>query len=189
MSEETTIYLVRHAETAWNAEGRCQGRADAPFSAAGEAQLEQLAAELRDVAFDAAYTSPLARARATAATILAGRGLRAAQIPELAEIDYGVLQGTRFADWPAGLHEAWRANPWQITFEGGESLDDVRARVTPVLQRIVAAHPGETVLVSAHGHVNRILLLDLGVASGDFWSIEQANGSATRLAIAAEGVQ
>ncbi len=189
MSEETTIYLVRHAETVWNAEGRCQGRADAPFSACGEAQLRQLAAELRDVSFDAAYTSPLARARATAEAVLAGRHLRAAQIPELAEIDYGVLQGTRFSEWPTGLHEAWRADPWQIAFEGGESLRDVRARVTPVFQRIVSAHPGETVLVSAHGHVNRILLLDLGAASGDFWSIEQPNGSATRLTITEDALR
>lgn len=189
MNEETTIYLVRHAETAWNAEGRCQGRADAPFSEQGQAQLRRLAEELREVSFDAAYTSPLTRARATAESILAGRGLRAAQVAELAELDYGTLQGTRFAEWPAALHETWRADPWAIAFEGGESLHDVRARVTPVVQRIVGAHPGETVLVSAHGHVNRILLLDLGAASGDFWSIEQANGSATRLSIAAEGVR
>lgn len=183
MSTETTIYLVRHAETTWNAEGRCQGRADAPFSELGEQQLAALAASLEGVRFDAAYTSTLPRAQKTAAAILGTTGLRAASVPELAELDYGVHQGLLFTEWPSDLLAQWRADPWDVAFEGGESLHDVRRRAVAVLHRIAAAHPGETVLVSSHGHVNRLLLIELRATTRGFWDVEQPNGSVSILTI------
>ena len=57
------ILLVRHGETAWNREGRYQGRTDIPLSADGEAQVERLAVRLRDLPIHVAVASPLARAR------------------------------------------------------------------------------------------------------------------------------
>jgi broad specificity phosphatase PhoE len=178
----TIIYLVRHGETEWNAEGRCQGRADADFTAEGRDQLRSLAVELAAVAFDAAYTSPLRRAIRTADAILEGRDLRAREIADLAEISYGRLQGTRFADWPASLHDVWRSDPWSVTFPEGESLVMAEQRVLPVFEHIVGAHAGETVLVSSHGHVNRLILAAQQQRSrSDFWAIEQINGRAMRL--------
>jgi len=176
------IYLVRHGETIWNAENRCHGQADADFSDRGRAQIQSLAEELADITFDAAYTSPLARAVKTAEAILAPHRLRATPVPALAELSYGTFQGTRFADWPDELHQVWRTEPWQITFPEGESLAAVEARVVPAFERIVAAHPGHTVLVSAHGHVNRLILAaHQQRPRSDFWAIEQINGRATRL--------
>ena len=176
----TRIYLVRHGETAWNAAGRCQGRAHSDFTDRGRAQLEALAAALAGTEFDAAYSSPLERAVRTAERLLAGRGLRAATVPELAEFSYGTLQGTRFDEWPRDVHSAWRDAPWSVAFPGGESLAMVRDRMLPVLHTIVAAHAGETMLISAHGHVNRLILLDaLERPLTDFWSIRQTNGSVT----------
>ena len=182
----TRIYLVRHAETEWNAEARCQGRADAPFSALGEQQLASLAASLTDVEFTAAYTSPLRRAQKTAEAILAGTGLRAATVPELAELDYGERQGSLFEEWPAELFAKWRSEPWSVSFLGGESLHDVKARAVAALRRIVAAHPGETVLVSSHGHVNRVLLLELETSPRAFWDVDQPNGTVTILELSGE---
>jgi broad specificity phosphatase PhoE len=179
VSEPTTIYLVRHAETVWNAEDRCQGRAGAPFTPRGEQQLVALAESLRRVKFDAAYTSTLERARRTAEAILHGRGLRAVGVPELMEIDYGAYQGQLFSDWPAGALEKWRKDPWSVAFPDGESLHGVRARTVGVVRRIASAHAGETILVSAHGHVNRLLLAELVPDTREFWSIEQPNGSAS----------
>lgn len=187
MTETTTrapaiIYLVRHGETVWNAENRCQGQADADFSAAGRAQIAALALELADVDFDAAYTSPLPRAVRTAAAILEGRGLHALRVAGLSEISYGTLQGTLFNEWPGTLFEDWRRDPWSVSFPEGESLAMTEARVLPAFDRIVQSHSGETVLVSSHGHVNRLILaaLERRPRSG-FWSIEQVNGIATRL--------
>lgn len=178
----TVVYLVRHGETEWNAEGRCQGRADAEFTEAGRQQLRSLAAALFDVTLDAAYTSPLPRAVRTADAILEGRGLRARRVDDLSEISYGSLQGTRFADWPGSLHDTWRRDPWSVAFPDGESLAMAEARVLPAFETIVAAHPGETVLVSSHGHVNRLILAAYHAhPRADFWTIEQANGCATCL--------
>lgn len=174
------IYLVRHGETRWNAEGRCQGTADSEFSERGLLDLAALTASLADVEFDAAYTSPLRRAVRTAEHVLASRGLRAATVPELAELSYGSLQGMPFEEWPGDLDRAWRSDPWSVTFPAGESLAMVRDRVIPVFRAIVGAHVGETALVSAHGHVNRLILLEaLDRPATDFWKMEQRNGSTT----------
>jgi broad specificity phosphatase PhoE len=178
----TIIYLVRHGETIWNAEDRCQGQADADFSERGRAQIRTLADELATVRFDAAYTSPLVRAVRTAEAILGDRGVRARRVAALSEISYGTLQGTCFADWPGNLHETWRSDPWSVTFPEGESLAALEARVLPAFEQIVAAHPGDTVLVSSHGHVNRLILSAHNrLPRADFWSIEQVNGRAIRL--------
>jgi broad specificity phosphatase PhoE len=180
----TIVYLVRHGETKWNAEGRCQGRADAALTDAGEAQIRALATELATVTFDAAYTSPLRRAIRTVEAILEGRGLRARRVDDLAEFCYGALQGTRFADWPHGLHDTWRRDPWSVTFPDGESLAIAESRVLSALQRIVDAHPGDTILVSAHGLVNRLIMAaHQGRARDEFWSIDQLNGAVTRLEV------
>jgi broad specificity phosphatase PhoE len=180
----TIVYLVRHGETEWNAEGRCQGRNDAPLTKEGEAQIRALAAELADVPFDAAYTSPLPRAIRTAETILEGRRLRARRVNDLAEFCYGALQGTRFVDWPDDLHDRWRRDPWSVAFPDGESLPVAESRVLAAFRQIVDAHPGDTVLVSAHGTVNRLIVAAHQQRSRDeFWSIDQVNGAATLLAV------
>jgi broad specificity phosphatase PhoE len=180
VTEPARIYLVRHGETIWNAEGRCQGRRHSEFTRQGRTQIDALAASLADVDFDAAYTSPLTRAVHTAARILDGRGQRAMCADELSEISYGALQGTRFDEWPRELHMTWRSDPWSVEFPDGESLAMVRDRALPVFRSIVARHVGQRVLVSAHGHVNRLILLDqLDRPAEEFWKIEQRNGVAT----------
>lgn len=189
MNVDTTLYLVRHGETDWNAAGRCQGRADVPLNAAGLAQARELSERLSGLEFDAAYTSPLARARATAAEILRPHGLRAAGVPELVELSYGELQGTTTADWEPSFRAAWEATPWAVSFPAGESLAMAQARAVPVLERIVAAHPGETVLIVGHGHVNRLLALHLlGRELTEFWTIEQPNGAVLTLRVTPRGV-
>jgi broad specificity phosphatase PhoE len=174
---ETTIYLIRHGETDWNAEDRCQGTSDIPLNARGLAQAAALAELLRSLVFDAAYTSPLIRARQTADCVLRDTGVRAATVPELHEMSYGTYQGLAPNDWPAGEAARWAADPWSVTFPDGESLEHVHRRATPVLDRIVSAHAGETVFVSGHGHLNRVLLLHVrGSDRRDFWRIPQPNG-------------
>lgn len=184
-SELTCIYLVRHGETIWNAEGRCQGSSHSEFTVRGREQIDALAASLANIDFDAAYTSPLTRAVNTAARILGSRGQQATCAAELAELSYGSLQGTRFDEWPHELHAVWRSDPWSVSFPDGESLAMVRDRVLPVFRSIVAEHAGQAVLVSSHGHVNRLILLHvLDRPPADFWRIEQKNGTATLLEIA-----
>ncbi|MDB4875966.1 MAG: cobT [Gemmatimonadetes bacterium] len=172
----TSIYLIRHGETDWNALERCQGTLDIPLNARGVGQAEALRHALRDVAFDAAYTSPLTRARQTAACVLRDTGVRPVAVPELHEMSYGTYQGLAPNDWRAGDAAQWELDPWSVTFPDGESLADVHRRATPLLDRIVGAHRGETVLISGHGHLNRVLMLHALAERVDFWSIAQPNG-------------
>ena len=67
------ILLVRHGETAWNREGRYQGRTDIPLSETGQTQVATLGKRLASIAITIAYASPLSRAKNTAEAILAGR--------------------------------------------------------------------------------------------------------------------
>lgn len=179
--EPTTIFLIRHGETDWNRRGLLQGTSDIPLNGAGRRQAAELAERLAGVRLDAAYTSPLRRARDTAAAVLARHpGVALATVPELREISYGLWQGRGLA--PAGrcnpgLEWRWRGDPWGVRFPGGETLDEVRERAGAAWDRIAAAHPGQTVLVSGHGHLNRVLLIHaLQWPRGRFWEIEQPNG-------------
>jgi broad specificity phosphatase PhoE len=165
-----------------------QGTADVPLSEAGRAQAERLAAELRPVRLDAAYTSPLLRARDTAAAVCADRRIAVQILFDLHELSYGSWQGRDAAgceaDDPA-LYRAWRADPWSVTFPAGESLHGVDARARRALAWVTHTHPGGTVLVSAHGHLNRVLLIAVhGWPRGRFWELEQSNACCTMLDVA-----
>jgi broad specificity phosphatase PhoE len=174
----TTIYLLRHGETDWNAAGRCQGTSDIPMNAAGYTQVEALGRALAHVELDAAYTSPLIRTRETARVVLGARTIPVVAAPDLVELSYGDLQGTHSSTWDAEMRDAWDSDPWSVTFPNGESLAMVHARAVPALNRIVNAHAGQTVLVSSHGHLNRVLALHVHKRpAGDFWAVEQDNAS------------
>ncbi|MDB4949912.1 MAG: phosphoglycerate mutase [Gemmatimonadetes bacterium] len=175
------VYLIRHGETDWNRRGLYQGTTDVSLNDAGRVQARVLAEVLAGVRFDAAYTSPLRRARETAEAVMAGRGVQLGVLPELREISYGLWQGRGMVPagrCDAGLEWRWKHDPWSVRFPGGETLADVRRRAGPVLDGIAAAHPAETVLVSGHGHLNRVLLIHaLRLPERDFWRIEQANAA------------
>ena len=175
----TTIYLVRHGETDWNRHGLYQGTTDIPLNGDGERQARVLASRLHGIRWDAAYTSPLRRAIDTAEAVLNGSHIPARVVPDLREICYGLWQGR--GSEPAGrcspgLEWKWKHAPWTVRFPGGESLAEVRQRAGAAWDRIIAAHPGETVLVCGHGHLNRVLLIHaLAWPKERFWRIAQPN--------------
>lgn len=161
----TTLYLVRHGETEPNRLGIVQGRGlDAPLNAVGRTQAERLAAFLSDVPFRAAYTSTLRRAGETAEIVLNGRNgsVPLQRLDGLDEMNWGVYEGQAFrppvSDEIAGIKAAWERGRYDVGPAGGESVQEVRDRTVAALQRVVDAHPGENVLVVAHGRMMRILL-------------------------------
>lgn len=186
-----TIYLIRHGETDWNLRGIYQGTTDVPLNAAGRAQAEALGEQLRGVDFDAGYTSPLRRARATAQAVLGGTGVPLVEAPELREMCYGLWQGR--GSRPAGrcspgLEWRFRHDPWSVRIPGGETLHEVRARAARIWERVTGAHWGDVVLLSGHGHFNRVLLIHaLGWEPGRFWQIEQTNGGCWRITVPEDG--
>ena len=175
------ILLVRHGETAWNREGRYQGRTDIPLSADGEAQVRGLSVRLAHIPIAVAVASPLSRARRTAEAILDGRSTRLELDEGLAEISHGEWEGKLSSDVEAAHAEmlgAWRVRPDRDVpaGPGAETLGDVEARAWPVFERIANRLTGDdTALVAAHDAVNRVLLCRvLGLPLTRVWAFRQA---------------
>jgi len=89
----TTLLLVRHGETNWNAERRWQGHADVPLNDRGRKQARTLAEQLAGERIDVIYTSDLSRARDTADAVGARLGVEVVVDPDLREIDAGAIEG------------------------------------------------------------------------------------------------
>lgn len=155
--ELVTVLLVRHGESAWNALGRWQGQADPALSSHGEQQALRAARTLADRQIDRIVASDLQRARETASLIARHLGLAAPLLDRaLREVDVGEWTGlTRpqiEARWPQ-LMNAWARGRLERT-PGGESLTQVRDRVTRAIAAIVESERRRgvqsTVLVISH---------------------------------------
>ncbi len=152
----TTILAVRHGETAWNRESRIQGQLDIPLNALGQAQAQRLGRALAGERLDAIYSSDLARAWQTAEAIAATTGLPLSAEPALRERSFGIFQGLSWSEieqqWPA-QSERWRRREPDFAAEGGESLQDFYQRAVATVERLAQAHPGQTIVIVAHGGV------------------------------------
>lgn len=152
----TTVLAVRHGETAWNRETRIQGQLDIPLNALGRAQAQRLAQALADQPIDVIYASDLGRADETARIVAELLGLEVRSDPGLRERAFGVFEGKTWAEieerWPAES-ERWRRRDPEFGAAGGERLQDFYARAVAAAQRLAAAHPGQSVLLVAHGGV------------------------------------
>ncbi|KAJ1453560.1 histidine phosphatase superfamily [Pelagophyceae sp. CCMP2097] len=165
------LYLIRHGQTDWNAEGRIQGcSVDRPLSDVGEAQANAVANALQDVPLDAVGSSTLMRASQTADAILrANRNAprRLAPAFALREMNFGSLEGQVPAGTPEyeEVNEAWAAGELDRRWPGGESPNDVSARGVLALADVVMAEwdaqrPRHVAIV-AHGRFNKIVLAAL----------------------------
>jgi len=149
----TTLLLVRHGETDWNADGRLQGQTDRPLSEFGRRQALQLAEELAGERIEAIYASDLARARETAEIVGERLGLPVALDPDLREKDWGTWEGLTAAERD------------RVEFVG-ESTEEHQERILRALRRISERHPGDgRVLVVTHGgSMRRVQTAALGWA-------------------------
>ena len=156
----TTILLIRHGETAWNAERRLQGHLDIPLNTEGERQAALLAAALAPEGIDTILSSDLARARQTAEAIARERGMKVSTDPALRERCYGGFEGLLYSDIAARFpHEfaAWQGRDVDGVLppgaNQGETFRQFFDRVTGAIVAHAAAHPGKTLALVAHGGV------------------------------------
>ena len=153
----TRILLARHGETDWNRIGRWQGQADPPLNDDGQAQAAELAEQLVGDGIAAIYSSDLRRASETADVIGARLGLEVVLDRGLREIDVGSWSGLTRAEVEERFPEGFAR--WQGGEIGhdGETSEELTERVVATVERIAAAHEGETVLVVTHGGAIRAL--------------------------------
>ncbi len=148
------IYIVRHGETEWNAEGRIQGHTDVGLSNRGRAQARAVARRLSDVPFDVAYSSDLSRTRDTARLILGERERPLHAVPELREYHKGVFEGLTVPEYRQRYPELYRAslvNDPDFAPPGGETIRECAARLAGFAAGLVERHPEDNVLVVGHG--------------------------------------
>ena len=148
--------MVRHGETAWNAEGRVQGQLDIPLSATGLAQAQCVAGVLCTGSFSALYASDLERVRQTAQPAAEKLGLRICVDPALRERHYGTFQGLTYAEAKRTLpadYARFKAKEPDFAFGTGESLRAFFQRSIACLESIARRHRDEEVLVFTHGGV------------------------------------
>lgn len=174
-----TLVLTRHGLTPRSKPEQHLGqRIDIELSPDGRRQAQKLAIRLRGVEFERIITSPLVRARETADVVARERDLGVEYDPRLREMDYGHWEGLTYEqieERDGEYRSRWEADPASITCPGGESGDDVAARVRAFLADLLADHvarhgsraSGESpVLAVGHSSTNRILCcvaLDLPV--------------------------
>jgi probable phosphoglycerate mutase len=164
------LILVRHGQTDWSASGQHTGWTDLPLNDTGRRQANLLAARLASIRFAAVFTSPLARALDTCRA--AGLVERAVVDPDLREWDYGEYEG-RTTDEIRGSRPDWTI--WTDPVPGGESIDEVAARVDAVIDR--ALRIDGDVAIFGHGHGLRILAarwLRLAPARGGLFELSTA---------------
>ena len=179
----TLVLLVRHGATPTTGQvmpGRAPGL---HLSDAGEAQAAAVAERLASLKLDAIYSSPLERARETAAPTAAASGLVPVEEPGLLEADVGEWTGrtlvslAKLSQW-RGIHDS----PSTFRFPGGESLAELQARVVAVFDRLHAAHPGATVACFSHADPIRLgLVFALGAPLDAFGRVVVGTGSISAL--------
>jgi probable phosphoglycerate mutase len=154
------IILIRHGETAWNAERRLQGHLDIPLNAEGERQAKLLAEALAPETIDLVVASDLQRARQTAQAVATPRGMAVHSEPGLRERCYGGFEGLLYSEieqrFPAEF-AAWQARDIDGVLPSGKNCGETfRAfytRSTDAILALAAAHPGRTLALVAHGGV------------------------------------
>ncbi len=177
------IYLIRHGESAYNAEGRIQGQSDVPLSELGRRQSDAVADALAGDAVDAIYSSPLRRALETAQPVASRTGTPVVTDPRLMEIDAGVFQDRLRAELAERYPEEyrqWLSGDPDFTIPGGESRRDLMVRGGDVLLAIRRAGYEHAVVVSHGGLLSAVLkvLLDIPAHRHPF---RLENGSISRI--------
>lgn len=155
------LYFIRHGKTQWNLEGRFQGAGgDSPLLDESYQQMIQVGRFLKDTPFTHAYASPIKRARVTAQRVIQElhQKVPLTLVSRLEEFHLGKMEGMAFTavreQFPAEL-DAFRNHPDQYDAAkiGGETFPQVIDRMTPAIQKIVAANAQRdaNVLIVSHG--------------------------------------
>src|SRR3989338_9745790 len=167
------IYLVRHGETEWNAQGRIQGHTDSPLTATGEKQARDLAKKLTQIHFDAIFSSDLLRAQRTAQIVALNKKLAVTTSQALREVKFGQFEGKTGDEFRRELKDLLDQRDQlsgtdRFRFKLApdiESNEELVSRLITFLREIAVAYLNKTVLMVSHGGPIQKLLIHLGFAS------------------------
>ena len=155
------IYVIRHGQTLWNAQGRLQGAADIPLNYNGTRLARITGQALKEVPFFCCFTSPLKRARDTASLILEGRDVPIFQEERIREISFGEWEGQDMANLPQDMLDNFFHHPQNFKEPaGGESFTHLQNRTKEFFYELASREDfqDKTILVSTHGCAMRAFL-------------------------------
>ncbi|KKP66154.1 MAG: Phosphoglycerate mutase family protein [Candidatus Roizmanbacteria bacterium GW2011_GWA2_35_19] len=165
MNKYCTIYLVRHGETDWNADGIIQGHSDIPLNKNGEKQAEELGKELKRIDFDAVFSSDLIRAKKSAEIITSGKNINIITSIALRERDFGSYEGKHFSllskDETSELISLYDHKEKKREELGVETDRSLEARFIPYIREICQKNLDKNVLVVIHGGIMRWFLMHI----------------------------
>lgn len=188
--DNLTVYLLRHGETAWNADNnRYCGRTDIPLNEKGMQQAKALGRQLEGLSWSGVYSSPLQRAYTTACL---ASGREAIRDDRLIEGHFGTWEGkTReeFIRENESLWTNWIMDPVVHRAGGnGETGAEIVRRVDAFFEEMRRRHAGGTIMVVGHNGVNRLYLAHkLGMPLGRYRQLTQENSALTRFTLDTSG--
>jgi probable phosphoglycerate mutase len=148
----TTVLLIRHGETDWNADRRWQGHLDIPLNEEGKQQGRALAKRLKDLPIRALYCSDLQRASLTAEILAEQLGVRPVYEPAWRERDVGAFSGLTSDEVRDKYPHVWAEMQQGILNPpDGENHKQFYARAGAAFEQLLQRHTGECVAVVSHG--------------------------------------
>ncbi|MES2828900.1 MAG: histidine phosphatase family protein [Bacteroidota bacterium] len=156
------LYIIRHGETDLNKQGIVQGRGiNSDLNDTGRAQAAAFYSKYKDIPFDKVYTSTLVRTHQTVKGFI-DAGIPWEQLSGLDELAWGIWEG-RPNDANAiaafkTIMDRWQGGDYDVSFEGGESPNQVMLRLKEAVDIIKSKPEEKLVLVCMHGRAMRLLL-------------------------------
>jgi broad specificity phosphatase PhoE len=173
----TSVYLVRHGETAWNKEEIFRGRTDISLNEIGFREAELVGEYLKGKDIHVIYSSPLLRAMETARRIAQVFNLKVQPLEGITDMSFGKWEGLPLKEVQirdGELYRQWREEPHLVTLPGGESLDEVRVRAMAALENVIQYHKGINIVLVSHRVINKVIICGiLGIDNSHFWQIGQ----------------
>lgn len=165
MNNYCTIYLVRHGETEWNEKKLIQGHSDIPLNKKGEIQAKELGEKLKEIRFDAVFSSDLIRARRTAEIIILEKKLAVVTTKALRERLFGRFEGKHMDELRKILGELIlfsKEKQKKLELSDVENDEEIMRRFIPFFREVAVAYQGKNVLVVSHGGLIRAFLDHIG---------------------------
>jgi alpha-ribazole phosphatase len=165
------LLLIRHGKALLQDAGRFWGRTNLKLSDVGLQQAEQLGERLAKMKISAVYSSSLARASRTAEIIASRHRLAVQERDELCECNFGYVEGLTYDEitqrYPQLAGELMSMR--KVAFPGGESLEQLNARILSFLKTLSDFKPDSTVAIVAHGGPLRLIICNLLGLDIDNW--------------------
>ncbi len=165
-----TLYIARHGETEWNIKRIIQGQSNSNLTPNGIEQAKMLCKDLRDIKFDALYSSDLSRAKQTAEIISLEKQLAISASHLLRERNYGSWQGKPMKEYSENIKQALdklgdislEERQRIKIHEDVESDHEIVSRFITILREVSIINPNKNILVISHGGIMRAFLKSLG---------------------------